>query len=171
MNISQLTALCQRHQAILLDADSEVVHVAVVESPSLELLDALHFATTKRIDIVCWTRQQMEGHLHQPRQTLPAVVSESSLSAADLLDKTLHTALTKRASDIHIEPAENHYRIRLRIDGVLYGQPDVAKETGIALIARLKVLSHLDIAEHRLPQDGQFTVELAGTTVSFRIAT
>lgn len=171
MNTTQLTALCQRYQGILLDADNEVVHVAVVDSPSLELLDALHFATTKRIDIVCWTRQQMEGHLHQPRQTLPAVVPENSLSAAALLDHTLQTALAKRASDIHIEPEENQYRIRLRIDGVLYGQPDVAKEVGVALIARLKVLSKLDIAEHRLPQDGQFTVELSGVSVSFRIAT
>ena len=57
MNTTQLTALCQRYQAILLDADNEVVHIAVVDAPSHELLDALHFATTRRIDIVCWTRQ------------------------------------------------------------------------------------------------------------------
>lgn len=171
MNTAQLTALCQRHNGILLDADSEVVHVAVVDAPSHELLDALHFATTKRIEIACWTRQQMEGHLHHPPQTLPAVVPEASLSAAALLDKTLQAAMTKRASDIHIEPAEHHFRIRLRVDGVLYNLSTVAKETGLALTARLKVLGQLDIAEHRLPQDGQFTVGLAGSTVSFRIAT
>lgn len=108
MNTAQLTALCQRHNGILLDADSDVVHVAVVDAPSHELLDALHFATTKRIEIACWTRQQMEGHLHHPPQTLPAVVPEASLSAAALLDKTLQAAMTKRASDIHIEPAEHH---------------------------------------------------------------
>lgn len=171
MNIAQLTALCQRYDGILLDADNEVVHVAVVDAPSHELLDALHFATTKRIEIACWTRQQMEGHLHQPPQTLPAIVPEASLSAAALLDKTLQTALTSRASDIHIEPAEDRFRLRLRIDGVLHCLPDVSKETGVALTARLKVLSHLDIAEHRLPQDGQFTVTLSGAAVSFRIAT
>lgn len=99
------------------------------------------------------------------------MIPESSLSAATLLDKTLQAALTSRASDIHIEPAEHHFRIRLRIDGVLHSLPDIAKETGVALTARLKVLSHLDIAEHRLPQDGQFTVELNGAAVSFRIAT
>ena len=53
MNTTQLTALCQRHQGILLDADNEVVHIAVVDAPSHELLDALHFATTRHIDIVC----------------------------------------------------------------------------------------------------------------------
>lgn len=72
MNTTQLTALCQRYQGILLDADNEVVHIAVVDAPSHELLDALHFATTRRIDIVCWTRQQMEGHTHTPQKMLPA---------------------------------------------------------------------------------------------------
>ncbi|STJ13386.1 protein transport protein HofB [Escherichia coli] len=53
MNIPQLTALCLRYQGVLLDASEEVVHVAVVDAPSHELLDALHFATTKRIEITC----------------------------------------------------------------------------------------------------------------------
>ncbi len=56
MNIPQLTALCLRYHGVLLDASEEVVHVAVVDAPSHELLDALHFATTKRIEITCWTR-------------------------------------------------------------------------------------------------------------------
>lgn len=170
MNITQLTALCLRHQGILLDADNEVVHVAVVDSPSHELLDALHFATTKRIDIVCWTRQQMEGHMHKPRKMLPAVIADDSRTAAELLQQTLESAQAKRASDIHIEPAENHYRIRLRVDGVLHALPGVSSVTGAALTARLKVLGNLDIAEHRLPQDGQFTVTIAGNAVSFRVA-
>lgn len=96
MNTTQLTALCQRYQAILLDADNEVVHIAVVDAPSHELLDALHFATTRRIDIVCWTCQQMEGHTHTPQKMLPAVVTKSSASAADLLNQTFHSALTQR---------------------------------------------------------------------------
>lgn len=171
MNTTQLTALCQRYQGILLDADNEVVHIAVVDAPSHELLDALHFATTRRIDIVCWTRQQMEGHTHTPQKMLPAVVTKSSASAADLLNQTFHSALAQRASDIHFEPAENHYRIRLRVDGVLHALPEVTTEMGIAITARLKVLGSLDIAEHRLPQDGQFTVEISGEPVSFRIAT
>lgn len=171
MNTTQLTALCQRYQATLLDADNEVVRIAVVEAPSHELLDALHFATTRRIDIVCWTRQQMEGHTHTPRKMLPTVVTKSSASAADLLNQTFQSALVQRASDIHFEPAESHYRIRLRVDGVLHVLPEVTIEMGIAITARLKVLGSLDIAEHRLAQDGQFTVEISGESVSFRIAT
>ena len=76
MNIPQLTALCLRYQGVLLDASEEVVHVAVVDAPSHELLDALHFATTKRIEITCWTRQQMEGHASRTQQTLHVAVQE-----------------------------------------------------------------------------------------------
>lgn len=160
MNIPQLTALCLRYQGVLLDASEEVVHVAVVDAPSHELLDALHFATTKRIEITCWTRQQMEGHASRTQQTLPVAVQEKHQPKAELLTRTLQSALEQRASDIHIEPADNAYRIRLRIDGVLHPLPDVSPDAGVALTARLKVLGNLDIAEHRLPQDGQFTVEL-----------
>ena len=169
MNIPQLTALCLRYHGVLLDASEEVVHVAVVDAPSHELLDALHFATTKRIEITCWTRQQMEGHASRTQQTLPVAVQEKHQPKAELLTRTLQSALEQRASDIHIEPADNAYRIRLRIDGVLHPLPDVSPDAGVALTARLKVLGNLDIAEHRLPQDGQFTVELAGNAVSFRI--
>lgn len=156
---------------ILLDADNEVVHIAVVDAPSHELLDALHFATTRRIDIVCWTRQQMEGHTHTPQKMLPVVVSESSATAAGLLNQTFQSALAQRASDIHFEPAEHRYQIRLRVDGVLHVLPEVTTEMGIAITARLKVLGSLDIAEHRLPQDGQFTIEISGQPISFRIST
>ncbi len=120
MNIPQLTALCLRYQGVLLDASEEVVHVAVVDAPSHELLDALHFATTKRIEITCWTRQQMEGHASRTQQTLPVAVQEKHQPKAELLTRTLQSALEQRASDIHIEPADNAYRIRLRIDGVLH---------------------------------------------------
>lgn len=171
MNTTQLTALCHRYQGILLDADNDAVHIAVLGAPSHELLDALHFATTKRIDIECWTPQQMESYSRKSQPKHATAIPENSATTAGLLNQTLQSALTKRASDIHIEPAEHRYRIRLRVDGVLHTLPDIPKETGIALTARLKVLGSLDIAEHRLPQDGQFTVEISGEPLSFRIAT
>ena len=77
MNIPQLTALCLALSGVLLDASEEVVHVAVVDALH-ELLDALHFATTKRIEITCWTRQQMEGHASRTQQTLPSCSGEAS---------------------------------------------------------------------------------------------
>jgi len=170
MNSEQLMALCQRHHALLLASDADTIGIAVVGNPGAELMEALRFATQKRIDIECWTAERMEKQrqLASPA-SLPGVSSAGP--AADILNHTLLLALHQRASDIHIEPTENGCQIRLRIDGVLYPQPQLTVASGTTLIARLKVLGNLDIAERRLPQDGQFTVELANESVSFRIAT
>ncbi|HKS33027.1 MAG TPA: type II secretion system protein GspE [Enterobacteriaceae bacterium] len=165
MKADKLVNLCQRHHALLLNSDDEMLCIAVVGSPSTELMDALRFATQKRVDIECWTQERMDSHQH----LLPAATD--NLPAAELLSQTLQQALTQRASDIHFEPAENHYRIRLRVDGVLHDLTPVSAAAAATLTARLKVLGNLDIAERRLPQDGQFTVDIAGTPVSFRIAT
>ena len=124
MNIPQLTALCLRYHGVLLDASEEVVHVAVVDAPSHELLDALHFATTKRIEITCWTRQQMEGHASRTQQTLPVAVQEKHQPKAELLTRTLHLRWNN-ARLIHIEPATMPTASALRIDGVLH-PPDVS---------------------------------------------
>lgn len=138
MNIPQLTALCLRYQGSLAGCQRRSGSCCGGRCPSHELLDALHFATTKRIEITCWTRQQMEGHASRTQQTLPVAVQEKHQPKAELLARTLQSALEQRASDIHIEPADNAYRIRLRIDGVLHPLPDVSPDAGVALTARLK---------------------------------
>lgn len=170
MNTEQLTALCQRHHALLLTSDDDMIGIAVVGNPGTELMEALRFATQKRIDIECWTTERMEKQRQfSSPSPLPAV--PAARTAVDALNNTLREALSQRASDIHIEPSEHACQIRLRIDGVLCPQPPLAPALANTLIARLKVLGDLDIAERRLPQDGQFTVELAEKPVSFRIAT
>lgn len=170
MKTDQLVALCLRHHAQLLSSDGETVSIAVVGNPAAELMEALRFATQKRIDIECWSAERMEKYrqLSSPAH-LPGV--SQTHSTVDILNHTLQQAINQRASDIHIEPMEHACQIRLRIDGVLCPQPPLAAELANLLSARLKVLGNLDIAERRLPQDGQFTIELANEPVSFRIAT
>lgn len=170
MNTDQLVALCLRHHALLLSSDSERINIAVVGKPATELMEALRFATQKRIDIECWSAQRMEKHRQLTSQSHLPGVSQTH-STVDVLNHTLQQAINQRASDIHIEPMEHACQIRLRIDGVLCPQPPLAAELANLLSARLKVLGNLDIAERRLPQDGQFTIELANEPVSFRIAT
>ncbi|USR62976.1 type II secretion system protein GspE [Lelliottia amnigena] len=171
MNSEQLVMLCQRHHALIISSDAEMVSIAVVGTPAAEMMEALRFATQKRIDIQCWTTERMEKHQQMSSSSHLPVISQDTSPAADILNRTLLQALSQRASDIHVEPAGSAWQIRLRIDGVLYPQPPLTAATGTTLIARLKVLGNLDIAERRLPQDGQFTVELSGVSVSFRIAT
>jgi type IV pilus assembly protein PilB len=79
-------------------------------------------------------------------------------------------AIKKRASDIHIEPTEKTLRVRYRIDGVLHEEFDLPKKNQNAIIARLKIMSKLDITENRVPQDGRFRIQLEGKEIDFRVS-
>src|SRR5690606_11979888 len=80
-------------------------------------------------------------------------------------------AVEKRASDIHIEPFEKEFRIRFRIDGVLYNQESPPKELKAAIVSRLKLMARLNIAERRLPQDGRIKIKVLGREVDLRVST
>lgn len=97
-----------------------------------------------------------------------AIKQDSPISRA--LSTILEYAVRSRASDIHIEPAEDELKIRCRIDGVLREIMKLPKSIEPALISRIKILSNLKIDEHRVPQDGQFAVRTAGKDVDLRIA-
>jgi len=91
--------------------------------------------------------------------------------AVRLVNMLLSQAVKDRASDVHIEPGEHEVRVRYRIDGVLHTVMTVPKGVHPALVSRLKVLSRLNIAERRLPQDGAFATEIDGKPVDIRVAT
>lgn len=82
----------------------------------------------------------------------------------------LYQAVQGRASDIHFEPFENEFRIRYRVDGTLYEMPPPPKRLALPVISRLKVMSNLNIAERRLPQDGRIQLTIAGRQVDFRVS-
>src|ERR1035437_359980 len=88
-----------------------------------------------------------------------------------LVDTTIFTALQRRASDIHIETRDDSVVIKYRIDGVLQqAMQSIAKEHHSTIISRIKVMSELDIAERRVPQDGRFRVRYAGRQIDFRVS-
>lgn len=87
------------------------------------------------------------------------------------VDQLLASASEQHVSDIHIEPYGDKYRIRLRQDGLLHELTQLAGSMANGIIARLKVLSHLDVAERRLPQDGHFSVQReSNSTIDFRLS-
>ncbi|MFN0107147.1 MAG: GspE/PulE family protein [Bryobacteraceae bacterium] len=88
-----------------------------------------------------------------------------------MVNATIASAVEKRASDIHIEPFEKLFRIRYRIDGVLYEQEQPPKEMKAAMISRVKLMAKLNIAERRLPQDGRIKVKTLGREVDLRVST
>ena len=81
---------------------------------------------------------------------------------------TLFTAIRDQASDIHFEPFEDEFRIRYRIDGSLLEMQPPPRQLALAIISRIKVMSNLDIAERRVPQDGRIPLSIAGNTVELR---
>jgi len=99
---------------------------------------------------------------------IKTIVQDSPISKA--LSAILEFAARNRASDIHIEPMEKELKIRTRIDGVLREVMRLPKSTEPALISRIKILSNLKIDEHRIPQDGQFTVQVDDKAIDLRIA-
>ncbi len=96
------------------------------------------------------------------------IVEDSPISKA--LSTILEYAVKSRASDVHIEPLEGTLKIRSRVDGVLREIMQLPKSIEPALVSRIKILSNLKIDEHRVPQDGQFTVKVANKEVDLRIA-
>lgn len=96
------------------------------------------------------------------------IVQDSPISKA--LSTILEYAVKSRASDVHVEPLEGSLKIRCRVDGVLREIMQLPKSIEPALVSRIKILSNLKIDEHRVPQDGQFTVKVANKEVDLRIA-
>lgn len=176
----ELTILCQRYHALLLTLDEQSITVAVGSDPDAEMLTALKFASNRRVLIEKWPAARLEKQLAPPQsamekasiyQPTPEVEEQEDIPVIRFINETLNSAIQRRASDIHFEPMTMHCRIRLRIDGVLQEVPSAPDELTPRLIARLKIMGKLDIAERRLPQDGQFTLQLDRERYSLRIAT
>lgn len=97
-------------------------------------------------------------------------ISAKESSVADIVQKVLLEAISQRSSDIFIEPQEGELQIRFRIDGLLHKFISLPLDIHHKIVSRIKVMGDLDIAEHRLPQDGSFKIKFSGKGVDFRIS-
>ncbi len=113
-------------------------------------------------------RETGEEAVEETRSNVKTIVQDSPISKA--LTTILSYAAKTKASDIHIEPLETSLIIRCRIDGVLRKIMELPKTVAPALVSRIKILSNLKIDEHRIPQDGQFTVLVDNKEIDLRIA-
>ncbi len=110
-------------------------------------------------------------------QTLDALESERDLldlaneaPIIRLINLLISGAVRERASDIHVEPFEREVRVRYRIDGMLYEKFVVPKSQQAAVTSRIKIMASLNIAEHRLPQDGRIKIRLSGKEIDIRVS-
>ncbi|PCI11586.1 pilus assembly protein PilB [bacterium] len=150
---------------------------AVVASP--ESIDALlkkHYATNESMmDVVNALAsdknlQELTSHSDQSIDLDAVMDAAGDNQVIKLLNLVLLQAIRDRASDIHFEPFEHEFKMRYRIDGVLYEMVPPPQHLGTAITSRVKVMANLDIAERRLPQDGRIELTVGGNPVDLRVA-
>ncbi|HMQ03407.1 MAG TPA: GspE/PulE family protein [Pyrinomonadaceae bacterium] len=188
-----------RGHFVPLKRDGRDLHAAMADPTNLEQLDELenalnvrivpYIATQGAIDVVLKKGDATQRVLQEAASTfkislvketeqgeevldLDRLATDSDMSPIiKLVDTIVYNAMESRASDIHIEAGDRDVRVKFRIDGALYAKVDpIDIAYHQTLISRIKVMSELDIAERRIPQDGRFRVRYKGRTVDFRVS-
>jgi len=159
----------------------DVMPMIASEKSILDKLNNLDSGRGSMEDIIQDAQKQMEDDAEAENLELSREVSEDmnldQLAASTeeapvikLANLIIVQAIKDRASDIHIEPFEKMVRLRYRIDGGLIDMTPPPKNMAVALISRLKIMSNLDIAERRLPQDGRMRVKVGGRDIDLRVS-
>ena len=191
--------LMLRNHIVPLRREGRNLHAAMADPTNLERLEELenvlnvrivpYVATQGAIDVVLKKGDATQRVLQEAASTfkislvketdngeevldLDRLASDSEMSPIiKLVDTIIYNAMESRASDIHIEAHDREMLVKFRIDGALYQKVDpIDISFHQTLISRIKVMSELDIAERRIPQDGRFRVRYKGRTVDFRVS-
>jgi MSHA biogenesis protein MshE len=187
--------LARRHRALVLQADDRGLLVGMADPTDLMAYDELAARlkqplrlalvreedVLKTVDIVYRRTEEIASIAQEVREDLRDGDIDIEHLAADegspdapvirLIQSMFHDAVQVRASDLHIEPGENILRVRQRVDGNLQEQSIDGRRVAGALVTRLKLMSGLDIAEKRLPQDGRFSVKVGSKSIDVRLST
>ncbi|QIQ21838.1 type II secretion system protein GspE [Zophobihabitans entericus] len=165
---------CVIHQVVPISLHDKHLEIAASEH-SLKRDAALRFALGCTIQVTIWSEHQLTEAFKQVQSYLSAAdnksLTQEETSIIKLVNDILINALNQRASDIHFEPYQDSYRIRFRIDGVLQHHLSPPRTIARQIAARLKIMGQLNIAEHRLPQDGLLVITHYEQQFSMRIST
>jgi type IV pilus assembly protein PilB len=188
-----------RYTFVPLEAHNGSLAVALSDPSRLAMTDELGLLLGKKLQIRVATATQINDMLKRAEQSqrvldeatvgftghantededsdenlsIDKLTSDATTSpVVRLIDTVIFTALERRASDIHIETSNSEVRVKYRIDGVLqHAMQPLAKDWHATILSRIKVMSELDIAERRIPQDGRFRVRYKGRFVDFRVS-
>jgi type IV pilus assembly protein PilB len=185
-----------RLQGVLpLDFDGSILRVAVSNPLDPNVIDNLRFATQKDITIYVAPAAQIQttieryygSEISDMEDVLASLAGDAvaKVNPGDVVDiegassapivKYVNTVLAQaiqaRASDIHFEPFETEFKIRYRVDGALYEMSPPPRSLSAAITSRIKVMSNLNIAERRVPQDGRIQTTMAGRQIDLRVST
>ena len=188
-----------RYNFVPVEANNGSLDIAIADPRQLATLDEISLLLDKKVRIKVATLSQISGLLKKTEQSqrvleevtegfvldvvrdddagdetisIEKLTGDSDINPViRLVDTTIFNALERRASDIHIETRTDEVAIKYRIDGVLhYAMPPISKDWDQTIVSRIKVMSELDIAERRVPQDGRFRVRYKGRQIDFRVS-
>ena len=182
-------ALSRQTQSIPVKIENGTLHIAMAEPTDLYAIDQIQLQTGMPIEVELSSLEEIneaQNKLYaersdfkdllagitktQPEMKARELMAEGS-SIIKLVDLIIAQAVRDHASDIHVEPEQEITRIRFRIDGILHEIPSPPKTWEPSIISRVKVLSGMDIAESRMPQDGHFQAKIDDKIIDFRIST
>jgi type IV pilus assembly protein PilB len=179
--------LAQLHRVFPVGLDGHTIQLVVADPLNHQMLEDLRFGLGRDIQVFLapeddidqlikryYSRgaEELEGALRDLGAV--SVEDEDEATAAPIIkyvDLVLQQAIADRASDIHFEPFEHEFKIRYRVDGALYEMAPPPRHLASPVISRVKVMSNLNIAERRLPQDGRIQKQIAGKQVDLRVST
>lgn len=192
-------AFVKKHTVLPIEERDAKIIVAICDPLNLSPLEELRFLLSSEVEAIYSPRETILAAIHDCYNTEDGAASqliadmtdkseesrnEGDVEIFDLLDNGRHQspvvqllylilteAIQQGASDIHFEPLENNMRVRYRIDGVLQNRHAPAQDYQMQLLTRIKVMSKLDIAEHRLPQDGRIKLRMGRREIDFRVST
>jgi len=180
-----------RHQVLPLREEDHTLVVAMADPFDVTVLDDLRLLTSRDVRAVVSSRRKIvdvieQSYMEKMFRDIDDMqredVAEEDLEIADLqkmarealviklVNLILHQAIQERASDIHIEPHERDLRVRYRVDGVLHDASSPPRHLHPAIISRIKIMSDMDIAERRLPQDGRVRIKLGDRMIDLRVS-
>nr|WP_255633456.1 ATPase, T2SS/T4P/T4SS family [Demequina sp. TTPB684] len=185
--------LCRRHNALPVARDGDLLKVAMANPSNVVAIDdfgsasrmqvvpviATHDDVAAAIDRYCRADSELDelqdelgdvGDLASDLGGLSSSV-EDNAPIVRFVNLLITQAILDRASDIHVEPGEKDLAIRYRIDGVLHEMQRAPKASAAGVVSRLKIMSDIDIAERRKPQDGRLSVNHQGRKIDLRVAT
>lgn len=174
--------------------DGNEVSVALADPSSTTCLDDLRFMLGRDVVPYLAPGEQIDAllkkHFREREESMDSLLDEleetvssgkqniddqeslaQSAPVVKLLNFVLFMAIRDRASDIHLEPFEDEFKIRYRVDGTLFELRSPPSHLAVALISRIKVMADLDIAENRVPQDGRIELMVSGRKVDVRVST
>lgn len=146
--------------------------VLVPRPQILRAMKTLYGVGAETFDEILKTNRSFEAS-QDAEMSMDLNADDPEASVVKFVNQIIREAIIERATDIHVEPLENDLRIRYRIDGILHevAVPPQLRVLQSAIISRLKVMAHMDIAERRLPQDGRINLQSGGQNIDVRVST